>query len=124
MNPRGAPRLCVEGANPANRYCSYGEWEGAEGDCAEVIRDESIICLPPEAVAHARRIRASFRWRQEAPDNANPAAPENAQDRPYLFTDRISLVSKTREGFRASIMARPTGRSSGARRRESEQPKL
>ena len=70
------------------------------------------------------RMVGRFVWSKEAPNHINPGASEFGAGRLSRFVAKCSLTSKQFEGYRATIFARSTAWSAGARRRESSEPKL
>ena len=110
--------------DPANRHFNVDEWELPGEAYAQDVDGEATIYLGSQTAGQAVRISARSVWRKEAPDHRNPAAREDGESRPYQFLAKISLPSKKLEGYQASIMASLIARSSRARRRGSEKPRL
>ena len=63
-------------------------------------------------------------WSKEAPNHINSGSPEAGAGRLNQYVVTVGWLSKRFEGYGASIFARLTVWSMGARRRESPQSKL
>ena len=63
-------------------------------------------------------------WPKEIAGHVNPGAPENGAGRLYQFAGEVSFDSAYYEGYKTSVFARVSGRSSGVRSRGNAEEKL
>ena len=105
-------------------FYNFNEWELPQGAVAGMEIGKPTISFLQELSGKFDRMYARFVWLKELSGHLNPGAPEEGAGRLYQCVGELSFDSNDRQGYKASIFLRISGRSSGARRRGNEERKL
>ena len=110
-------QLSVRRHRANDTFYNYDDWELPGG--AEVLPlrgGEEVIELPNSFSCQISRTYGRFVWTKLEYKHANPSGEENQAPRLFQFAIKVSFDSLAYPDYHASILARMTGWSSGARR--------
>ena len=123
VKPDRAPQQYEFTDYQAGKHSNYKKIVASSGTEAKHCKQGVTIRLPASSATLARCNYFRVARSRKASGHVNPAASDKAsRGRIFQFLAKISFPSKRHAVYVASVFARLTGRSSGARRRSKCQP--
>ena len=122
LNPDKAPQLS-ETISGRSRTIAFGEWELPEDATACQNHDDAMPTLIDSFSKQARPLVARRVWVRTEKGNVGPSAKcEAPASKQFRFIAKLISPAEQKPGFLASLFARITCWSPGARRRPMAQP--